>query len=333
MQIFDITTHGLDFYLISHMIIIVFLTSISVTLVLQKRKQSSNDQYLSAFLDIQKQQHNHIGQWSQGLDHKLDQGLGETRQLYVSVVKRLAVIEETQKMLHTMSQHMVNLETVLRHPQGRGHFGETQLQHLIDNIIPEPYRIYQHTLSNGKRADCVIVMPTEPQHLIIDAKFPLANFHHQNDMDNRTFKQDVKVHINAIAEKYIIAGETLDYAILFIPAEGIYHHIHHNHQDLLEYAQKQRVWLASPTTLMALLHVSMSLIRDARMQEHMTIMKAQLGQLDDIFQQFQKRVTNLDRHFELCQQDVKDITVSGDKISKRFAKIRDVKQDDIVSID
>ena len=304
-----------------------------MTLVLQKRKQSSNDQYLSAFLDIQKQQHNHIGQWSQGLDHKLDQGLGETRQLYVSVVKRLAVIEETQKMLHTMSQHMVNLETVLRHPQGRGHFGETQLQHLIDNIIPEPYRIYQHTLSNGKRADCVIVMPTEPQHLIIDAKFPLANFHHQNDKDNRNFKQDVKVHINAVAEKYIIAGETLDYAILFIPAESIYHHIHHNHQDLLEYAQKQRIWLASPTTLMALLHVSMSLIRDARMQEHMTTMKAQLGQLDDIFQQFQKRVTNLDRHFELCQQDIKDISVSGDKISKRFAKIRDVKQDDIVSID
>lgn len=319
----------LTFAQIAQPVTLIFLLSIFLILIRQQSQKRQESSYLQAFLDLQRKQHDHVGQLSQRLDLKLDRGLGETNKFYTSLVKRLAMIEQTQQNLSEMSQQIVDLESVLKHPQGRGHFGESQLSHLIDNILPPTHREYQYSLPNGKRADCIIKMPSKPALLAIDAKFPLANFSTEPAPETtKLFKQDLKLHINVIAEKYIIPDITQDYAIMFVPAEGIYHQIHHQHPEMILYAQKKKVWLASPTTLTALLHISMNMIKDIKMQKHMSEMKNQLQQLEHLFELFQKRTNQLNKHFQSCQQDVTDIHNSASKICRHFNKISQIETDE-----
>ena len=286
--------------------------------------QSHHDQstHVKAFLEQQQLQANHIGHFSSTIDQKLSSGLGETKSLYISVIKRLALIEQTQQTLQQISHHIIDLEKVLKHPQKRGAYGEIQLQHIVDNCIPPAHRTYQMSLSNGRRADCIIHLACPPHHLAIDAKFPLANFDPQTHKDSRQFKQDLKTHIDAIAEKYIVAGETVDHAIMFIPAEGIFHHICEHHADIVELAHKKRVWVASPTTLLALLHISMSTIRDQQLQQHIGFMKDQLAKLDVEFERFDKRIDASEKHIALCYKDIHEVQATARKISKSFRDIR-----------
>lgn len=267
------------------------------------------------------------------VDKQLTRGFEKTTQTFTDVIKRLTIIDEAQKKISELSSNVVSLQAVLSDKKSRGAFGEVQLSGLIHNMIPENHFSLQHTLSNGKRPDCFLFLPQPTGNIAIDAKFPLETYHQlqalkpgaeRTQIDSR-FKQDIKLHIKAIASKYIIAKETADGAMMFIPAESIFAEIHANHPDLIEFAHKSRVWLVSPTTLMAVLTTARAVLKDEATRQQVHIIQEHLVMLGKDFDRFQKRMDNLSKHIGQAQKDVEEVHVSSKKISSRFSKIEQVE--------
>jgi len=230
------------------------------------------------------------------------------------------------------------LQEVLNDKRSRGAFGEVQLNGLIRNVLPEQSFKLQHTLSNGKIADCVLFLPEPTGNVVVDAKFPLENYRKMMDFELaepsrkaalRQFKTDIKKHINDISDKYLIDNETADGAIMFLPAEAIFAEIHGHQSELVEYANKKRVWLASPTTLMAILTTARSVLKDEATRKQVHIIQAHLSDLAQDFNRFKGRFANLAKHIDQAAVDVKQIHTSADKISNRFEKIEQVELQDV----
>ena len=205
---------------------------------------------------------NHLQQLTQQVNQQLTSGFEKTSLTFNDVVKRLTIIDEAQKKITELSSHVISLQDVLVDKRSRGAFGEVQLANLIANMIPASHYQMQYTLSNGKRADCILFLPGPAANLIIDAKFPLETYQKLMTVEignserkqlQQQFRQDLQKHIKDIAEKYIIPGETSDGAVMFIPAEAIFAEMHANYPDIITLAQRLRVWPVSPTTLMAVL--------------------------------------------------------------------------------
>ena len=244
------------------------------------------------------------------------------------------LIDDAQKKITELSSNVVSLQEVLADKRSRGAFGEVQLNALIRNVIPEQHFALQHTLSNGKVADCALFLPKPTGTVIIDSKFPLESYRKMTDnliadtdrqLAERQFKQDIKKHIKDIHSKYLIEHETSDGAIMFIPAEAVFAEIHGHHADLVEFANKQRIWLASPTTLMAILTTARAVLKDEATREQVHIIQAHLSALAEDFSRFRLRFNNLAKHIDQAAVDVKQIHTSADKISNRFEKIEQVE--------
>ena len=204
--------------------------------------------------------------------------------------------------------------------------------------MPEQSFKLQHTLSNGKIADCVLFLPDPTGNVVVDAKFPLESYRKMMNVElaesdrktaQRQFKTDIKKHINDISSKYLIENETADGAIMFIPAEAIFAEIHGHQSDLVEYANKKRVWLASPTTLMAILTTARSVLKDEATRKQVHIIQAHLSNLAQDFNRFKGRFANLAKHIDQAAVDVKQIHTSADKISNRFEKIEQVELQEV----
>lgn len=271
---------------------------------------------------------------SSKVDQTLQSNMEKSATTIQNVIQRLTVIDEAQKKMIELSQSVVGLQDILSDKKARGAFGEVQLSHLIRNMLPEKHVRMQHTLSNGKRADCVLFLPEPTGHIVIDAKFPLESY--RTLMDNtlgaadkraaqQQFRQDIQKHITDIADKYIIPPETTDAAMMFIPAEAVFAEIHAHHSTLVDLAHKKRVWLVSPTTMMAVLTTSKAVLKDASTREQMHVIQQHLIALGDDFQRFQKRMDNLSRHMNQASQDVEQVHKSSQKITKRFEKIEKVE--------
>jgi DNA recombination protein RmuC len=219
----------------------------------------------------------------------------------------------------------------------RGAFGEVQLENLVRNILPEMAYEFQFTFkSNGVRADCVLKLPAPTGMVAVDAKFPLENYRRmfepgQSELERvsaqRLFRADVKKHVEDIASKYIIAGETSDGAVMFVPAEAIFAEIHAYHSEVVDYAMQRRVWIVSPTTLMAVLNTARAVMKDVATREQVHIIKDELGKLGKDFQRFDARMRKLADHIRLAHQDAEEVRVSSDKITKRFTQIERVELD------
>jgi DNA recombination protein RmuC len=274
------------------------------------------------------------------VEKRLAEGFEKTTQTFTDIVKRLALIDEAQKKITELSSNVVSLQSILSDKRSRGAFGEVQLNSLIRNVMPENSFSLQHTLSNDKRADCVLFLPEPSGHIVIDAKFPLETYRRLNDQPlsdiekrplESQFRQDLKAHINAIADKYIIAHETADGAMMFIPAEAIFAEIHAHYPDIVELANKKRVWLVSPTTMMAVLTTARAVLKDADTRQQVHIIQEHLGHLGKDFGRFQTRMDNLAKHIDLAQQDVSLVHKSAKKITSRFDKIErlDLSGDEI----
>ncbi|MDO9466321.1 MAG: DNA recombination protein RmuC, partial [Thiobacillus sp.] len=188
---------------------------------------------------------------------RLDEGFKKTNETFTSVMSRLAVIDEAQKKIEGLASNVVSLQEILGDKRSRGAFGEVQLEALVRNSLPPDAYAFQHTLKSGVRADCALILPEPTGTVCVDSKFPLENYSRmfddslqpgERDAAKRQFKTDVKKHVDDIAAKYIVAGETSDGAVMFLPAEAVFAEIHAYHPDLVEHAQKKRVWLTSPTT-------------------------------------------------------------------------------------
>jgi DNA recombination protein RmuC len=271
----------------------------------------------------------HLKEISGQVDKRLTEGFEKTTATFTDIVKRLALIDQAQKKITELSSNVVSLQNILADKRSRGAFGEVQLNGLVRNVMPENSFSLQHSLSNQKRCDCILFLPEPTGNLVIDAKFPLENYRHlmesETDSEKKSFeqkfKQDIKAHVQAISSKYIIENETADGAMMFIPAEAVFAEIHAHHPDLVEFANRAKVWLVSPTTMMAILTTARAVLKDADTRKQVHIIQEHLVHLSKDFERFQKRMDSLAKHMDMAQENVSQIHTSAKKISSRFAKI------------
>jgi len=268
------------------------------------------------------------------VDKKLSEGFEKTNATFTDVVKRLTIIDEAQKRITELSSNVVSLQEILSDKRSRGAFGEVQLSALVKNMLPEKHYALQYDLSNKTRVDCILFLPEPTGNIAIDAKFPLESFQRLSNGQlteaelkkyQTQFKQDVKKHIQDIANKYIIPGETADGAMMFIPAEAIFAEIHGFYPELVELAHQQRVWLVSPTTMMAILTTARAVLKDAATRKQVHIIQEHLVALSKDFQRFQDRMDKLKDHIRQAHEDTELIHKSSTKITNRFEKIEKVE--------
>lgn len=277
---------------------------------------------------------NHLQALTQQVHHKLTEGFEKTSSTFIDVVKRLTIIDEAQKKITELSNHVVSLQDILVDKKARGAFGEVQLSTLITNMIPSSHYEMQYTLSNQKRADCILFLPEPTGNIVIDAKFPLETYQRLINLDalstekkalQQQFRQDIQKHIKDIAEKYIIPNETTDGAVMFIPAESIFAEIHAHYPELIALSQRLKVWLVSPSTLMAVLTTARAVLKDDATRKQVHIIQKHLHALASDFQRFEKRMDKLTKHIDLAHQDVNEVNTSARKITSRFNKIESVE--------
>jgi len=271
------------------------------------------------------------------VETRLEKGFEKTTALFTNVIKSLASIDQAQKEIIKLSTHVVDLQDVLAGKSSRGVFGEMQLASLVKNMLPQTQYRFQCTLSNGKRVDCLLLLPQPTGNIAVDAKFPLENYRRLQDKTltateqkavQQQFRIDMRHHIRDIAEKYIIPGETASGAMMFIPAEAVFAEIHAHHPGIVEEAQKAKVWLASPTTMMAVLTTALAVLKDVATRQQVHIIQEHLDYLGKDFERFQTRMNQLARHIEQANNDVALVHKSSQKISSRFQKIGNVELDD-----
>lgn len=268
------------------------------------------------------------------VEQRLNKGFEKTTETFTDVVKRLALIDAAQQRIVELSNNVVSLQEVLTDKRSRGAFGEVQMAGLIANVMPEGSYALQHTLSNGMRVDCMMFLPDPTGHIAIDSKFPLDSFQKMMDNDatdadrlsaEKQFRLDIKKHIKDISGKYIIENETADGAIMFIPAEAVFAEIHAHQPQLVEEAQRARVWMVSPTTLMAVLTTARAVLKDSATRKQVHVIQEHLVNLAKDFDRFRVRMDKLSLHIQQANNDVKDVHISATKISSRFQKIEKVE--------
>ncbi|MFA6173937.1 MAG: DNA recombination protein RmuC [Kiritimatiellales bacterium] len=275
-----------------------------------------------------------LDQIGEKVEQRLEKGFKETTTVFSDVLKRLALIDKAQEKIDKLTENVVSLQEVLSDKRSRGAFGEVQLSALISNMLPENSYSLQHTFPNGVRADCVLFLPEPTGTICIDSKFPLEGYQRMTDLSlgdadrtaaERQFRQDIKKHIKDIAGKYIIPGHTSDGAMMFIPAEAIFSEIHGHYPDLVEEAQRARVWMTSPTTMMAVLTTARAVLKDSATRQQVHLIKEHLVALAQDFSRFQERMDKLAAHIGQAHKDVDDVQTSARKITSRFGKIEKVE--------
>jgi DNA recombination protein RmuC len=248
--------------------------------------------------------------------------LGELQQ-------RLQTIDKAQENITKLSGDVLSLQDILSNKQTRGAFGEIQLTDIVSKALPSDSYTLQATLPNGKRADCLIHLPSPPGPIVIDSKFPLEAYEALRNATSdwekaeasKQMRVSVKKHIKDISEKYILDGETADGALMFLPSEAVYAELHAHYPELVREGFAARVWIVSPTTCMATLNTMRAILKDARMREQAGTIRKELGLLHGDVDRLTTRVGNLDRHFAQARKDVEEITISAEKAGKRAGRL------------
>ncbi len=278
-----------------------------------------------------------LGEIAGKVNERLDEGFKKTNETFVSVMTRLATIDEAQKKIESLTGSVVSLQELLGDKRARGAFGEVQLEGLVRNVLPPNAWEMQATLSNGTRVDCLLRLPPPTGLVAVDSKFPLENYHRMfeagvNDVDHalaqKQFRADIRKHVDDISKKYIIPNETSDGAVMFVPAEAVFAEIHAHHAETVEYASARRVWIVSPTTLMAVLNTARAVLKDVETRKQIHVIKDSLSRLAVEFGRFDDRMKDLAKHIRQAYDDVEKVQVTSGKISQRFAQIEGVELDD-----
>jgi DNA recombination protein RmuC len=265
---------------------------------------------------------------------RLEEGFKRTNETFASVMARLATIDEAQRKIDGLTSNVVGLQELLGDKRARGAFGEVQLEAIVRNALPPGAYEMQATLGNRLRVDCLLQLPDPTGRVAVDSKFPLENYRaayadgaSEGDRQGalRRFKADVRKHIDDIAEKYIVPGETSDGAVMFVPAEAVFAEIHAHHPELVEHAQRRHVWITSPTTMMAILNTARAVIKDHETRRQVHVIKDALSKLARDFERFDSRMQALANHIRQANDDIQQVHVSSQKITSRF---RDIEQVD-----
>jgi len=264
----------------------------------------------------------HMSESLHGTARRTAHSLGELQE-------RLKVIDRAQENITRLSGDVLSLQDILSNKQTRGAFGEIQLNDIVSKALPTDSYTLQATLSNGRRADCLIHMPEPPGPIVIDAKFPLESYEQLQRAekgDSRTraaqaFRLSVRKHLRDIAGRYIIEGETADSALMFLPSEAVYAELHAHFPEVVREGFNLRVWIVSPTTCMATLNTLRAVLKDARMREQAGAIRRELALLNADVERLGTRVENLDRHFSQAARDVAEIRISADKAGQRARRL------------
>ncbi len=304
---------------------------------LNEFKEGLSKNILDNFQALNKQIKEQMEGINKKVEYRLNEGFEKTNKTFTNIVERLTKIDEAQKNIEKLSTDVVSLQHVLTDKKTRGTFGEVQLNHILTSIFGENNRkVYetQATLTNGKIVDALLHIPSPMGNLAIDSKFPLENYERMVDKSSselarteatKKFKTDLKKHIDNIATKYIVPPETSDQAVMFIPAEAIFAELNAYHQDVVIYAQRKKVWIASPTTLMSLLTTVQVLLRNVERDKYSKVIQDELLKLGDEFKRYQERWDKLSKNIDTVNKSVKEIHTTSSKIGKRFQEISNVK--------
>jgi DNA recombination protein RmuC len=295
----------------------------------QAKQQTNMLQLMEKRLaDVQLQMNENL----QGSARRTAHSLGELQQ-------RLTAIDKAQENITKLSGDVLSLQDILSNKQTRGAFGEIQLNDIVSKALPSDSYTLQATLSNARRADCLIHLPNPPGPIVIDSKFPLEPYEALRNAKTdwelneaaRQLRTAVKKHIKDISEKYIIEGETADGALMFLPSEAVYAELHANFSELVREGFTARVWIVSPTTCMATLNTMRAILKDARMREQAGAIRRELGLLYQDVDRLGTRVENLDRHFAQAAKDITEIKISADKAGKRARRLDNFDFEEIKS--
>jgi len=262
----------------------------------------------------------------------------KTTQSLTQLQERLAVIDKAQEKITRLSGDVLSLQDILSNKQTRGAFGEIQLNDIVSKALPADSYALQATLSNGRRADCLIHLPNPPGPIVIDAKFPLEAYEALRAAEGpaqmqeaaRAMRTSVRKHIKDISEKYILEGETAEGALMFLPSEAVYAELHANFPELVREGFAARVWIVSPTTCMATLNTMRAILKDARMREQAGAIRKELALLSADVGRLGDRVTNLDKHFHQASKDISDIKISAEKAGRRARRLDNFDFEELV---
>lgn len=272
-----------------------------------------------------------------GLGKTLGASVLEThRQTHASLTglqERMALLDKANKTMGELAGQVTDLQMVLNDKQSRGAFGQGRMEAIIEDALPPTSFSFQGTLSNRSRPDCLIHMPTGAPPLVVDAKFPLEAFAAIKDAETKEelkeaaarFRKDISKHLEDIAGKYLLPGETQDTALMFVPSESLFAEIHEGFPDLTQKAHRLRVVIVSPSLLVLAVQVIQSVLRDARMREQAHVIQAEVGKLLQDVGRLTERVGKFQSHFAQTNKDLDQIMISGDKISGRARKIEDMQ--------
>ncbi len=309
---------------------------------LQEFKDKLKESLNHDFTQLNEQVERRLLAINEQVNNKVDQNFEKTNKTFTAVMERLGKIDEAQKKIDVLSGDIVSLQGILTDKKSRGIFGEVNLKHILVNVFGEKNdRIYrlQYPLPNKTIADSILFAPEPLGTIAIDSKFPLENYQKMVDKKaskeeqlyyTKQFKMDVKKHIDAIASKYIIKGVTSDQAILFLPAEAIFAELNAYHQDLIEYSYKKRVWITSPTTLISTLTVIEMIIKNMEKDKYASIIHEELNKLGLEFARYKERWDRLSRSIQTVNKEVENVSITTDKISKKFNTINQVEVDKLL---
>jgi DNA recombination protein RmuC len=269
---------------------------------------------------------------SKQLGSSLKENTEKTAETLGGIQTRLSVIDEAQKNISALSGQVVSLQQVLSNKQARGAFGQAQMEEIVRDGLPASLYDFQFTLSNRNRPDCVIRIPGNKALIVIDSKFPLECFNALRQAASEEEKKsalarvraDVTKHVNDIAQKYLIPGEVQTPAMMFVPSESLYADLHDGFADLIQKAHRAHVIVVSPNMLMLAINTIQTVMKDARMREQASLIQREVGNLVADVRRLDERVRKLQTHFNQAESDLKDITVSTEKIVSRGRKIEDV---------
>ena len=315
-------------------------TEVSIVKEIGNFKHDFSSDLNKDFNDLNDRIERKLNLMNQKVNEKLEDGFDKSNKTFNEVMTRLTRIDEAQKKIDGLGNEIVSLESILTDKKSRGIFGEVNLYHILSSIFGEKNdKIYQtqYTLSNTTIADAIVFGPEPLGTICIDSKFPLENYRRlvekgltnsERELRSKAFESDVKKHIDAISSKYIIAGETSDQAIMFLPAEAIFAEINAYHTNLIKYAAGKKVWITSPTTLMSLLTIIQSVLMGLERDKYTSIIHEELNKLGIEFGRYRERWDKLSRSIQTVSNDVENIHKTTEKITKRFDSINNVKIED-----
>ena len=266
------------------------------------------------------------------MGESLQKSSKETSESVTKLTERLTVIDQAQQNITKLSTEVVGLQHILDDKQARGAFGEVQLEAIVEDALPNAAYEFQSVLSNGKRADCLIKLPNPPGSVVVDAKFPLTAYRNMLNAEDdagrvafaKKLGEDVKKHVRDISERYIIPGETADSALMFLPSEAVYAELHAHHPAIIEASYKARVYIVSPTTMMATLTTVRAVLRDVEMRKQAGVIQTEVGTMLTDVGRLSERVDNLRRHFDQAHRDIDQIEISASKVQGRGTRIHEL---------